>query len=339
VLLGEFSGGQLAMMFAAMHPERTSALVLANTWARALHAADHPIGSQLDELPPPHVSWGTGDDLAVFAPSVAGDERVRAWYARRQRLAISPNAVLPISMMLINMDVRAVLPSISVPTLVLHRRENSVVRVEHGRHLAEHIDGATLVELPGRDQLLYAGDMDQLVDEIELFLTGEHHQPRLDRMLATVLFTDIVSSTEHAAEMGDRRWRASLDSHDAMMRRQFDRYAGHEIKTTGDGFLATFDSPARAIRCAAAIVESARRLGLDVRAGLHTGECERRGADIGGIAVHIAQRVCAAAGGGEVVVSSTVCDIVAGSDLEFDERGQHTLKGVPGRWSLFTLRG
>jgi class 3 adenylate cyclase len=234
-------------------------------------------------------------------------------------------------------DIRAVLPLISVPTLVLHRTDNAFTRVDHSRYLAENISGAKLVELPGRDDLPYVGETDALLGEIEEFLTGRRGTSNAERMLATILFTDIVDSTQRAAGIGDRRWRELLDSHDRMAARQVHRFGGRQVKSTGDGLLATFDGPARAIQCGLAICDGARQLGVEMRVGVHTGEVERRGEDVAGIGVHIAARVEAAARPGEVWVSRTVTDLVTGSGIEFHDRGEHQLKGVPGAWQLFTV--
>jgi class 3 adenylate cyclase len=234
--------------------------------------------------------------------------------------------------------VRAVLPVIRVPTLIIHRTGEALIRVEHSRYMAERIPDAKLVELPGEDHLWYFGDQDAIVDEVEEFLTGARSAPEADRMLSTVLFTDIVGSTERASEIGDRRGRELLDQHEQAFRRELERQGGREVKTTGDGFLAAFDGPARAIRCAKAAAAAIRALGIDIRAGIHTGECERRNGDLGGIAVHIGARVMSQAGAGEVLVSNTVKDLTVGSDIEFEERGEHDLKGVPGTWRLYAAR-
>jgi class 3 adenylate cyclase len=250
-------------------------------------------------------------------------------------MSASPGAATALLRMVADIDVRHILPSIHVPTLVLHRSGDEFVPLAEGRYLAERIPGARFVELPGSDHLYFVGDTGPLLDEVEVFLTGQHAPHDADRLLATVLFTDIVDSTRHAAEIGDRRWRDLLDNHDALVRRQIERFRGRTVKGTGDGVLATFDGPARAIRCACAIVEGARQLGVELRAGLHTGECEVRGDDLGGIAVHIGARVAAMAAPGEVLASSTVKDLVAGSGLRFADRGTRVLKGVPGEWQLY----
>jgi class 3 adenylate cyclase len=268
---------------------------------------------------------------------MAADEAHKRWLATYMRMAASPGAALAFERMNIQIDVRHVLPAIRVPTLVLHRADDQAVPVGNGRYLAEHIPGAKYVELAGHDHNAAFGDSDAILDEIEEFLTGVRSGTAPDRVLTTVLLTDVVGSTERAAELGDRPWRALLDAHDQAVRRELARFRGREVKTTGDGFLATFDGPARAIRCACAIRAALGDLGLAVKAGLHTGECEVRGDDIGGLAVHICQRVAALAGPGDVLVSRTVTDLVAGSGLRFEDRGTHALKGIPDEWRLFAV--
>jgi pimeloyl-ACP methyl ester carboxylesterase len=342
-VVGVSEGGAMAALFAAVDPERTRSLVLYGTFARVLWAPDYPWGvsaelhAQLLELA--EARWGDGMGLSAWAPSCADDVRMRAWWARFQRTAASPGMAHKVLALYPQIDIRAALGTIGVPTLVLHRRDDRMVNVAMGRYLAEHIPGAKLVELDGADHLFWVGDADAILDEIEEFLTGVRRGPEPDRVLATVLFTDLVGSTEHAVELGDTRWRYLLESHQAQVRRQLERFRGREIKTTGDGFLATFDGPARAIRCAQAVVDQSRGLGLETRAGLHTGECELIDDDVGGIAVHIAARVAALADAGEVLVSSTVKDLVAGSGLTFADRGVHALKGVPDKWRLFAAAG
>lgn len=273
-------------------------------------------------------SWGTGASLSAFAPSKVADERFRQWWARFERLGASPSAVIMLMRMNSQIDVRHILPAIRVPTLVLHRSGDTRVNVEGGRYLAAHIPGARYVELPGIDHVMWAGDVDRPADEIEEFLTGTRGENEPDRVLATVLFTDLVDSTRRAAEIGDHRWRALLAAHDEVVRREIDRFRGREIKTLGDGFLATFDGPARAVRCASEIAEAMPALGLEIRCGVHTGEVEIKGEDIGGIAVNIAARIAALAESGKVLVSRTVRDLVAGSNLRFEDRGAHMLKGL-----------
>ena len=281
--------------------------------------------------------WGQG----LVAGSVAGsrmrDPRFMEWAGRLERLAASPATIKRIFDLIGEFDVREVLPSIRVPTLVMHRRDDSFIKVEHSRYIAERIPGARYVELEGPDNMFAVGDSEAILGELEEFLTGTRHEREPDRMLATVMFTDIVDSTQRAADMGDRHWRDLLERHDQLFRRSLERHRGREIKRTGDGFLATFDGPARAIRCAASITEAVEELGLELRAGLHTGECEVMSDDLGGLAVHIAARVMSHADAGEVLVSSTVKDLVVGSGIDFEDRGTHDLRGVPGDWRLFRV--
>jgi class 3 adenylate cyclase len=337
-LLGGVWAGQMMIFFAATHPERTAALVLAGTGARFAWAPDYAWGI------PPSVqesrareAGGRGVGLLRYiAPSVVDDPEFVSWWERLQRHLAGPGARVANTAMVFGTDVRPLLPTIQVPTLVLCRSGDPFRGRDHGRYLAEHIPGAKLVELPGEDNLMYAGDSEALVEEVEEFLTGARHEPDTDRVLATVLFTDIVSSTDHIGEMGDHRWRELLITHDTRARAEVERFRGRVVKSTGDGVLATFDGPGRAIRCALAMRESMRPLGIEIRAGLHTGEIELLGDDVAGMAVHIGSRVSALAAGGEVLVSSTVKDLVAGSGIEFDERGEHELKGVPGAWRLYS---
>jgi len=344
-IIGDTEGGPTAMMFAATYPERTSALVLVNTFARFLRDVDFPWGLPPEAVPRLVESFetyfGTGGMTEVLAPSSAGDADFRAWFGRYQRLSMSGPGVAASGYraFLLEVDLRPILSTIRVPTLVLHRAGNRFVRVEHGRYLGRAIPGAKYVELPGEDALYFAGDVDGMVDEIEEFLTGAKAEAQADRVLATVLFTDLVESTKRAADMGDRKWRDLLDRHDEVVRRQLARFRGREVVTTGDGFLATFDGPARAINCAREIGSEVHRLGVDVRAGLHTGEVQLRGDDVSGIAVHLAARVMGLAAAGEVLASSTVKDLVVGSGIEFDDRGSHELKGVPGEWRLYAVKG
>jgi len=342
-LLGFDAGGPLAMLFASTYPERTSALVLLGTWARLVRAADYPFGLEPDGVPTFLDSfeqrWGTGANLARTAPSLAHDERVRRWYAQYERAGNMPRVARQVVRMCIDTDIRHVLPAVRVPTLILHRSGDRTQEVEHGRYLARHIPVARWVELPGDDHLPWAGDQDAIVGQLREFLARVGPPAELDRVLATVLFTDIVGSTERAATLGDRAWRALLDTHYGIVRRELERHRGREVKTMGDGFLATFDGPARAIRCACAIRDAVRSLGIQIRAGLHTGECELMQDDVGGIAVHIGARVVATAAPSEVLVSSTVKDLVAGSGLRFSDRGKHHLRGVAGEWHLFAVEG
>jgi len=336
-LFGISEGGSMASLFAATYPERTSALVLYASNAR------HPLGSLTAEQLQPILdaterSWGQGIDLPMWAPSRGNDPQLKQWYARWQRQAASPGAAVALLRMDAEIDISDVLPAIRVPTLILHRAGDQAVPVSESRYMAERIPGAKYVELPGMDHFPMAGDSDAILDEIQELLTGVRPAPEPDRVLATVLFTDIVRSTQRAAELGDRRWHDLLDSYYALARRELGQFRGREINTTGDGFLATFDGPARGIRCACALNDSVGQLGITIRAGLHTGECEVMGEDVGGIAVHIGARVAAKAAAGEVLVSSTVKDLVAGSGLEFEERGSHRLKGVPEQWRLFAVK-
>jgi class 3 adenylate cyclase len=337
-LVGVAEGGPMAMLFAATYPERTSALVLVNAFARLLRDTDYGYGYPAARVPKFLARfedlWGTGGLVDFTAPSVAHDERFRRWYGRYERLAMGPGAFAAVYATMFDTDVRHVLPAIRVPTLVLHRSGDQHIRVGHGRYLAEHIPGAKYIELPGEDHIFHVGDTDVLLGEIEEFLTGSRSSSESDRVLATVLFTDIVGSTERAAVLGDAGWRDLLGAHHEVVRRELERYRGREISTTGDGFLATFDGPARAVRCACAVAQAVRRLGIDVRAGLHTGEVEYVGDNVAGIAVHTAARVAALAEPGEVFVSSTVRDLVAGSGLRFADRGLHTLRGIPDAWHL-----
>jgi class 3 adenylate cyclase/pimeloyl-ACP methyl ester carboxylesterase len=323
------------ILFAASHPERTKALVMLNAGARRKNPL--PLLSPSELRDRMHRDWGTGASLERLAPSMAGDARLRRWLGRSQRLLCTPDEWYWRFEATLAMDMRPALPSIQAPTLYLHRqalRDAAQIRDD-----AQQVRGARVVELPGEDFLFFVGDTGPMLDAIEEFLTGHLPARHSDRVLATVLYTDIVGSTEHAARLGDRRWRDLLATHDALLADQVERFRGRMVKSTGDGALATFDGPGRAIRCSCAIRDSARTLGVEVRAGLHTGEIELIGDDIAGIAVHIGARVVAHAGGGEVLVSSTVKDLVAGSGINFIERGEHELKGVPGAWRLFAVEG
>ncbi len=341
-LFGLSEGGPLSVLFAATYPERTRAIIFCGSFARISRTDDYPVGldpAQLALARDAMISvWGQGYSLATFAMSRAGDDAARQLWAKAERLSASPGGMRALHAMLPQIDVRAVLPSVRVPCLVLHGR-HEMLPVELGRYLAEHIAGARLVEIDNVDHYPFFSDCTPLVAEVEEFLTGTRTVHASERVLATVLFTDIVDSTKRMAELGDRRWREILDAHDASVRRQLARQRGREVNTTGDGFLAAFDGPARAVRCARDILTHARSLGIDVRAGLHTGECEVRGDDLAGIAVHIGARIASHADPGEVLTSSTVKDLVAGSDLRFADRGIHVLKGVPGEWRLYAVEG
>ena len=340
-VVGSLEGGPMAALFAATHPDRTQALVLYATFARATWAPDYDWAWPAEERSQNSAQlaehWGEGLVASGVAPSRQDDRDFMEWAGRLERLAASPATIKRILDLIGEFDVRHVLPSIRVPTLVAHRRDDPFIKFEHSRYLAEHIPGARFLELEGSDNLFSLGDMESFVGEVEEFLTGTRHEREPDRMLATVLFTDICKSTERAAELGDARWRDLLERHDSLFRRALERHRGREIKRTGDGFLATFDGPARAIRCADDIAEGVRQLGIEIRSGLHTGECEVMNGDVGGLAVHIGARVMGAAAPSEVLVSSTVKDLVVGSGIEFEDRGTRELKGVPGDWRLFAV--
>jgi class 3 adenylate cyclase len=342
-LFGTSEGGVLGCVFAATYPERTTALVLAGCMPRCAAAADYPWGWSPDGekqvLDYVASSWGSGEGVALVAPSRANEPGFKEWFGRLERLTASPTAARDLWGWNMGIDIRNVLSAVRVPALVLHRSGDQLVPVESGRYLGAHIPGARYVELPGDDHYAFLGSADDLVDEVEEFLTGVRPLPETDRVLATVLFTDIVTSTERSARVGDRKWKDLLDEHDTLIRRELERHRGRLVKTTGDGILATFDGPARAIRCAQAIAMSVKSLGIEVRAGLHTGEIELRGEDVTGMGVNIAARVVNAAGPAEVVVSSTVKDLVAGSGLRFVDRGTHDLRGVPGEWHLYAVEG
>jgi len=340
-LFGSSEGGVMCMLFAATYPDRTSALIMHGSYARLTSAPDYPWGFSAEVraafIDQAVREWGGPIGLDDRAPSMAHDERFRAWWARHLRLSASPAAFATLSRMNAQIDVRNVLPAIRVPTLILHSVSDRAMDIGGARYLAEQIPGAKLIELTGPDHVPFLSDADRVADEIEEFLTGTRQGREPDRVLATVLFTDIVGATERAASMGDRSWHDLLDAHHALVRRELSAFRGREIDTAGDGFLAAFDGPARAIRCASAISSGVRSLGIEVRAGLHTGECEIIGDKLGGIAVHTGARIASLAGPGEVLVSSTVKDLVAGSNLAFDDRGPQSLKGVPGRWQLFAV--
>jgi class 3 adenylate cyclase len=329
------------MLFAASHPERTRALVLYAPVVRTLEAPDFPWGwtpeSWRDTYERMVTGTGSGENLAQSAPSVARDDRFKQWWARFERLVASPQQIRELAAILGQIDVRTVLGHIHVPTLVLHRADDGVTNAGQGRYAAERIPGARFVELAGADHFPFLGDQDAILDEVEEFLTGARRAPDTDRVLATVLFTDIVGSTELASRLSDRPWSELLVDYRALVRRQLDRFRGQEVDTAGDGFMATFDGPARAIRCALAIAEEVRALGIEVRSGVHTGECQVVGDRLAGIAVHIAARVCDLAQAGEVLTSGTVRDLVAGSGIQFEDRGLQDLKGVPEAWRLYRV--
>jgi len=340
-LFGYSEGGPMCALFAATYPTRTSALVMAGAYARMMVAPDYPFGRTalqyqafLDEIAS---GWGGPVGIERRMPSRAADPRFRQWWSHYLRISASPQSAAALLRMNSEVDIRHVLPSIRVPTLILHAGNDQAIDVQHGRYLAEHIAGAQYRQLDGPDHVPFLSDSAVITEEIEAFLTGVRHHAVADRVLATVLFTDIVGSTETAVGVGDRRWRQLVESHHDMVRRQLDRFRGREIDTAGDGFFATFDGPARAVRCACAISEGMSSLGMQVRAGLHTGECEVTDNKYSGIAVHIGARVAARAAPSEVLVSSTVKDLVAGSGIVFDDRGTQSLKGVPGDWHLYAV--
>lgn len=340
-IVGTLEGGPMASLFAATFPERTTALILYATFARATWAPGYEWAWSA-ELRRQHMDeaverWGEGLVASSVAPSQAHDPAFMEWAGRLERLAASPTTIRRIFDLIGEMDVRDVLPSIRVPTLVMHRTGDTFIQVEHSRYIASRIPGARYVELEGGENMFSVGDSEALLGEIEEFLTGTRHEREPDRMLATVMFTDICDSTRRAAEMGDRSWRFLLERHDALFRQALVRHRGREVKRTGDGFLATFDGPARAIRCAASVAEAMGSLGLEVRAGLHTGELEVMDGDLGGLAVHIASRVMDRAAPNEVLVSGTVKDLVVGSGIDFQARGEHELRGVPGEWRLYAV--
>jgi class 3 adenylate cyclase/pimeloyl-ACP methyl ester carboxylesterase len=332
------------LVLAADYPERVRSLVIVSGAARVVRGPDYPIGADLSSagafmtvgIEQDAVQQGF-DILGTVAPSVADDEAFRAWWDLAGNRAASPSMARAATKVVIDSDVRDTLARIAAPTLILHRAEVDFVPVEHGRYLAEHIAGSRYVELPGVDSLYWVGDAAPMLDEIEEFITGARARFDAERVLSTIVFTDIVGSTERAAALGDGRWRDLLDNHDTVIRHELERYGGREVNTAGDGFVATFTSPSAAIACADAIVDAVRALGIEVRVGIHAGEVEVRGADVAGLAVHICARVAALAGASEVLVSSTVRDIVAGSRRKFVDRGEHELKGIPDRWRLFAL--
>ena len=340
---GFSEGGAMSMLWAATYPERTRAMALWGAMARTTYAPDYPYAlsredyvQARDELFLPY--FGIGTTMAeIFTPSMLDNPAFVEQATRAQQRQAPPGAVMKIAEMYLDIDVRHIVDAISAPTLIMHARGDRAVNVRHGRWLAEHVPGAKYVEFPGIDHGVLYTNPDPVLDEVEEFLTGARPVVEPDRVLATVMFTDIVGSTEKAADLGDARWRQLLEAQQRAVRSELDRHRGREVKSTGDGFLATFDGPARGVRCGQAIVDSVRKVGLDTRVGLHSGEVEVMGSDVGGIAVHIASRVGALAGPCEVLVSETVKGIVAGSGLQFEDRGEHQLKGVPDAWRLFAV--
>jgi class 3 adenylate cyclase/pimeloyl-ACP methyl ester carboxylesterase len=339
-LLGISEGAPMSALFAAGRPDRIEALILYGAFARGTPTPDYP-WAMPDELWEEGISgldesWGHGFSLLSLAPSQMENRPFYEWWCRFERQAASPGVAAAALRLDSQIDVREVLPTVRVPTLVLHR-SGDFWSAEGARWVAGQVPGGRYVELPGEDHWPWIGDSEAMIDEVEEFLTGERHEHEPDRVLATVLFTDIVGSTERATQLGDQHWRDLLGRHDRIVRKQLDRHRGREIKSIGDGFLATFDGPARAIRCARSICSDVRTLGLEVRAGIHTGECELMNGDVAGIAVHIGARVVRDAGPGEVLVSSTVRDLVVGSGIQFEDRGKHALKGAPGEWRLYAV--
>ena len=342
-LFGISEGGAMSILFAASHPERTTALVLYGAMARVAWAEDYPIGTPADALMQGTMEWiaphaSEGAFFEVMAPSAMDDPNALDAFLRFTRYAATPAMLNQLYEMYVDVDVRSVLPTVHAPTIVLHRRGDRAVNRRAGEWIASHIEGAKYVELPGQDHTLLAGDSDAVLDEIEEFLTGVRRGAEVDRVLATVMFTDIVGSTEKAAELGDRRWRELLEQQVGVLRRELARFRGREVKQIGDGCLATFDGPARAIRCGLAMIQSVKALGVDIRVGLHTGEVEMMDDDIGGIAVHIASRIGSMAETARVFTSGTVKDLVAGSGITFEDRGTHVLKGIPDEWRVFAVQ-
>jgi class 3 adenylate cyclase len=342
VLLGGDLGGMVAVLLAASHPERVSALVLVNSFPCVRASAEVPWGGSDADVE--HMlagieeGWGNGyPPPEMLAPSLADDASFLSWCFRAQRMGASPATARSVFEMACNSDISAILPAVKVPTLVMHTRHNQMVNVKSGQYIADRVPRAAYVELSGGDHPIFLGDSDRALDEIEEFMTGMRRAVDIDRVVATVVFTDIVGSTERVVELGDREWRRVLDRHDDTVRRELARFGGREIKTTGDGFMAAFDGPERAVRCARSIADAVGTLGLQIRSGLHTGECEVRGDDLGGLAVHVAARVGALAGSGEVLVSGAVKDLLAGSGIIFVNRGVHILRGIPNEWQLFAV--
>ncbi|MGE0045293.1 MAG: alpha/beta fold hydrolase [Hyphomonadaceae bacterium] len=341
-ILGVSEGAPMSLLFAATYPERVQALIIFGGYTTVTPREDHPAGFErafLDAFNGRMVErWGTPWSVKFWAPSMRQDPAFRAWWPRYLKMAASPGAATSLMSLYPEIDVRHALKTISAPTLVLHPEQDLISPLGAGQYIAEHVKGARLVVLPGADHLPWVGaNADRLSDETQEFLTGARAAPEPDRVLATVLYTDIVNSTAHAATMGDARWRGMLDEHASLARREIDRARGRLVKTTGDGVLATFDGPARAVRCASALRAGVARLGLSMRAGLHAGEIELMGDEVSGIAVHIGARIAAMAGEGEILTSSTVKDLVTGSGIGFAERGAHALKGVPGEWRVFAV--
>ena len=341
-LFGHSEGGNLSVLFAGTCPERTDGLILVGSYAKRLRSDDYPWAPTREERAAEteqiERTWGALQGVdEVYAPSRAGDEAFLNWVSRYLRLSASPKAAAALNMMNTTIDVTTLLPAIRVPTLLLYRVDDTDVRIEEGRYIASRIPDSRLVELPGADHFFWAGDAEPMLQEIEEFVTGHRTAAEPERVVTTVMFTDIVDSTRVAAAMGDQMWRDLLYRHDELIRRELVKWRGHEVKTVGDGFLATFDGPARAIHCARAVSEGTRPLGIEIRCGLHTGEMEIVDDDVAGLAVHIAARICALAGPSEVLVSRTVKDLVAGSRITFEPRGSHAIKGIPDEWEIHAV--
>lgn len=341
VIFGNSEGGPMAVLFAATYPHRTSALITFATVVKVLRSPDFEIGIESSYvewlIEGIERFWGTGVGHELVNPSTAGDDDHRQWFGKLQRLGGSPAMAVALLQMNTEIDIRGILQTVSVPTLIIHRRGDAWVPPDQSRYMAEKIPMAKYVELDGDDHFPWFGDSDAVLAEVEEFVTGTRTPPEPDRLLATVLFTDIVGSTERAAQVGDLKWKESLNKHDSIVQREVEGSRGRLIRSTGDGVLATFDGPTRAIKCACSIREAIKGLGMEVRAGLHTGEIELRGGGVDGIAVHIAQRVLSQADSGEILVSRTVVDLVGGSGIVFGSRGAHVLKGVPGDWQIFSV--
>ena len=343
VLLGVSEGAPMCALFAATYPERTVGVILCGGFAKGLPSEDYPWAltreEQLADIAREEDAWGTWTDeeLLAFAPSLAGDARFFDWLRKLFRIGASPGAERALSLMNMDVDITNVLPAIRVPALVLHRTGDRICKVEEGRYVAERIPGVRFVELPGEDHIPWVGDTDSILREIETFTTQTWREVEPDRVLATVMFTDIVGSTTKAAELGDRGWKDLLGEHHGRIRSQLSRFRGVEMDTAGDGFFAVFDGPARAINCAKSIHRTLAELGLEARIGVHCGECERMDGKVGGLAVVVGSRIASMAGPGDVLVSQTVKDLTAGSGLTFEDAGEHELKGVPDRWHVYRV--
>jgi class 3 adenylate cyclase len=341
-LFGVSEGVPMCALFAATYPQRTTAIILYGGYAKRIFSDDYPWAPTREErqkfFQAIEHGWGGVVDLETLAPTVAHDERFKQWWATYLRRSASPKRALALARMNTEIDIRSVLPAIRVPTLLLHRSNDLDSDVRGTRWMATRIPDAKFVELKGSDHLPFVGDADAILDEVQEFLTGTRQTIMPDRVLGTLLFTDIVGSTERAAELGNQRWADLIEAHFKMLRRELERFRGNEIHTTGDGILVTFDGPARAVRCGCAMIEALRELGIEIRVGLHTGEYERIGHEIAGVAIHIAARVLSKADANQVWVTSTVKDLIAGSGIVFQDRGTHGLKGVPGEWHLYQVR-